>query len=32
MTLFFGYPVVKNVVMSFQEYTTSTFFTGEAPG
>lgn len=31
MTLFFGYPVVKNVVMSFQEYTTSTFFTGEAP-
>ncbi|MDR6988015.1 multiple sugar transport system permease protein [Paenarthrobacter nitroguajacolicus] len=31
MTLFFGYPVIKNVIMSFQEYTTSTFFTGEAP-
>ncbi|MET1051835.1 MAG: sugar ABC transporter permease [Mycetocola sp.] len=29
--LFFGYPVVKNVVMSLQEYTTKTFFTGEAP-
>lgn len=29
--LFFGYPVVKNLVMSFQEYTTKTFFTGEAP-
>lgn len=29
--LFFGYPVVKNVTMSLQEYTTSTFFTGEAP-
>jgi multiple sugar transport system permease protein len=28
---FFGYPVVKNLVMSFQEYTTRTFFTGEAP-
>ncbi|HEX4402858.1 MAG TPA: sugar ABC transporter permease [Galbitalea sp.] len=29
--LFFGYPIVKNVVMSFQDYTTRTFFTGEAP-
>lgn len=29
--LFFGYPVVKNLVMSFQEYTTKTFVTGEAP-
>jgi multiple sugar transport system permease protein len=29
--LFFGYPIVKNVVMSFQNYTTKTFFTGEAP-
>jgi multiple sugar transport system permease protein len=29
--LFFGYPIVKNVVMSFQDYTTKTFFTGEAP-
>lgn len=28
---FFGYPVVKNLVMSFQDYTTRTFFTGEAP-
>jgi multiple sugar transport system permease protein len=28
---FFGYPVVKNVVMGFQNVTTSTFFTGEAP-
>jgi multiple sugar transport system permease protein len=31
MLLFFGYPVVKNVVMGFQHVTTSTFFTGEAP-
>lgn len=31
MLLFFGYPVVKNVVMGFQRYTTSTFYTGEAP-
>jgi multiple sugar transport system permease protein len=31
MALFFGYPVAKNVVMSFQDYTTATFFTGEAP-
>src|SRR5699024_10369420 len=31
MVLFFGYPVVKNVLMGFQEYTISTFFTGEAP-
>ena len=29
--LFFGYPVVKNLVMSFQDYGTKTFFTGEAP-
>lgn len=29
--LFFGYPIVKNLVMSVQEYTTKTFFTGEAP-
>ncbi|MFB9375883.1 carbohydrate ABC transporter permease [Kineococcus gynurae] len=29
--LFFGFPVVKNVVMGFQAYTTSTFYTGEAP-
>lgn len=31
MAAFYGYPVVKNVVMGFQEYTTRTFFTGEAP-
>jgi multiple sugar transport system permease protein len=31
MLLFFGYPVIKNAVMGFQEYTTKTFFTGEAP-
>jgi len=29
--LFFGYPVVKNVLMGFQDYTTTTFYTGEAP-
>ncbi|HEY9293356.1 MAG TPA: sugar ABC transporter permease [Microlunatus sp.] len=27
----FGYPVVKNLLMSFQEYTLRTFITGEAP-
>ncbi|SEQ29041.1 carbohydrate ABC transporter permease [Microlunatus flavus] len=27
----FGYPVVKNVTMSFQDYGLKTFFTGEAP-
>lgn len=31
LLLFFGYPVVKNVTMSLQEYTTRTFYTGEAP-
>jgi multiple sugar transport system permease protein len=31
LAIFFGYPIVQNVVMSFQEYTTRTFFTGEAP-
>ncbi|WP_245934490.1 carbohydrate ABC transporter permease [Arthrobacter psychrolactophilus] len=31
MALFFGYPVIKNLVMSLQDYTTKTFFTGEAP-
>nr|WP_309080840.1 sugar ABC transporter permease [Zhihengliuella sp.] len=31
VVLFFGYPVVKNIVMGFQDYTTQTFFTGEAP-
>ncbi|WP_239070234.1 MULTISPECIES: carbohydrate ABC transporter permease [unclassified Streptomyces] len=31
LLLFFGYPLVKNVVMSLQQYTTTTFYTGEAP-
>ncbi|MEJ3652302.1 sugar ABC transporter permease [Actinomycetes bacterium KLBMP 9759] len=31
LALFFGYPVVQNAVMGFQEYTTRTFYTGEAP-
>jgi multiple sugar transport system permease protein len=31
LLLFFGYPVVKNVVMSLQQYTVRTFYTGEAP-
>ncbi|WP_457946707.1 carbohydrate ABC transporter permease [Pseudarthrobacter sp. alpha12b] len=31
LALFFGYPVLKNVSMSFQAYTTKTFFTGAAP-
>ena len=31
LVLFFGYPVVKNVVMGFQQYDIATFFTGEAP-
>ena len=31
LLLFFGYPIVKNVTMGFQHYTTTTFFTGHAP-
>jgi multiple sugar transport system permease protein len=31
LILFFGFPVVKNLVMSFQDYGTATFYTGEAP-
>jgi multiple sugar transport system permease protein len=31
MLAFFGYPLVRNVVMSFQRYTPRTFFTGAAP-
>ncbi|RKR76170.1 carbohydrate ABC transporter permease [Frondihabitans australicus] len=31
VAVFFGYPIVKNIVMSFQDYGTRTFFTGEAP-
>jgi multiple sugar transport system permease protein len=29
--VFFGFPIVKNVVMSFQNYSMTTFFTGAAP-
>jgi multiple sugar transport system permease protein len=31
LLLFFGYPIVKNIVMSFQQYTPATFYTGAAP-
>ncbi|MER7670129.1 sugar ABC transporter permease [Kitasatospora sp. NPDC096128] len=31
LLLFFGYPIVENVVMSFQQYTLTTFYTGDAP-
>ncbi|MDT4950542.1 MAG: multiple sugar transport system permease protein, partial [Pseudonocardiales bacterium] len=31
LLLFFGYPIVKNIVMGFQHYTSTTFFTGVAP-
>ena len=31
LLIFFGYPVVQNGLMGFQEYTTRTFYTGEAP-
>lgn len=31
LAAFFGYPLVNNVVMSFQQYSAATFFTGEAP-
>lgn len=31
LAIFFGYPIINNVVMSFQDYTTATFYTGEAP-
>ncbi|QDP95847.1 sugar ABC transporter permease [Microlunatus elymi] len=31
IVVLFGYPVVKNLLMSFQEYTLRTFITGEAP-
>ncbi|GAA5143500.1 hypothetical protein GCM10023320_84450 [Pseudonocardia adelaidensis] len=29
--VFFGYPIVNNLVMSFQEFTTKSFYTGQAP-
>ena len=31
MVLLFGYPVIKNLTMSFQDYSLKTFFTGKAP-
>ncbi|WP_328379108.1 sugar ABC transporter permease [Streptomyces sp. NBC_00440] len=31
MLAFFGYPLVRNVVMSLQHYTPRSFFTGESP-
>jgi multiple sugar transport system permease protein len=31
MVLLFGYPVIKNLIMSFQDYGLKTFFTGKAP-
>ncbi|MDX3763569.1 sugar ABC transporter permease [Streptomyces sp. AK02-04a] len=31
LLLFFGYPIAKNIVMSFQQYTITTFYTGAAP-
>ena len=31
IALFFLFPVIQNVIMGFQDYTTATFYTGEAP-
>ncbi|MGW2412604.1 carbohydrate ABC transporter permease [Streptomyces tubercidicus] len=31
LLLFFGYPIARNIAMSFQRYTTTTFYTGDAP-
>jgi multiple sugar transport system permease protein len=31
MAAFFGYPIVKNVVMSFQNYSIASLYTGSAP-
>lgn len=31
VALFFGYPIIQNLIMSFQSYTAETFFTDEAP-
>jgi multiple sugar transport system permease protein len=31
IVLFYGYPIVRNLTMSFQEFTAATVFTGEAP-
>ncbi|UUN25483.1 carbohydrate ABC transporter permease [Streptomyces sp. FIT100] len=31
LAVFFGYPIVANVVMAFQDYTVSSFYQGDAP-
>ena len=31
LVAFFGYPIVKNIVMSFQDYSISSLYTGAAP-
>jgi len=31
LLVFFGYPIVENVLMGFERYTTSTFINGHAP-
>ena len=31
IALFFLYPVIKNVIMGFQDYTAASFYSGEAP-
>ncbi|NYI07678.1 carbohydrate ABC transporter permease [Allostreptomyces psammosilenae] len=31
LLVFFGYPIVTSVVMSFQDYTVNSFYTGDAP-
>src|SRR5258708_6651463 len=31
LLVFFAYPIIENVVMGFEHYTTATFFTGHAP-
>lgn len=31
LLLYFGYPIIKNVAMSVEDFTTRTFYTGEAP-
>ncbi|MFE7588443.1 carbohydrate ABC transporter permease [Kitasatospora sp. NPDC057512] len=31
LLLFFGYPIVDNVVTGFQQYTVTSFYTGDAP-
>jgi multiple sugar transport system permease protein len=32
MLLFFGYPIFRNLMMGFEHYTITTFYTGHAPG